>query len=399
MPLTFSTNRNSPVSFNNFDADTFLADFSFREVLTADTTYYVRTDGNDSNDGLTDAAGGAFLTVTHAIDVIQSIDLNQHLLTLHIGTGTWTGGPYQINNIYGNRDGTTGLVVEGNGSANTSISLQFDLFTNATVQAMKLDAGTGDSFASLWVGEHSEVFIGDDVIFNATVTINTDIYAYDYGAVTPKTSTYSVRGAGTRSSHVRVEGCARYNASLQATAIAVSNTPTFSVGFVRAKYGAQITLGDSFTSSGTITGKQFDLTGSAITFNGAITNLPGSGGVYKGVTVITDSQLYTSQTMTTPTVGGGVYLADVYGASGSTPHYGYLRLRVDDATGASEDATWRFGSITAGTHADTFSVSQTAVSFAVGSFPNAVNDAAAAGVGVAVGQLYRNGSILMVRIA
>ena len=60
-----------------------------REVLTADRTYYVRTDGSDSNDGLTDSSGGAFLTIGKAEEEAAKIDANGFDVTIKLGTGTW----------------------------------------------------------------------------------------------------------------------------------------------------------------------------------------------------------------------------------------------------------------------------------------------------------------------
>lgn len=60
-----------------------------REMLSSNRTYYVRTDGSDSNDGLTDSAGGAFLTAAKANAVVAAIDKNGYDITVQFGVGTW----------------------------------------------------------------------------------------------------------------------------------------------------------------------------------------------------------------------------------------------------------------------------------------------------------------------
>lgn len=55
------------------------------------TTYYVRTDGNNSNAGTTDSAGGAWLTIQKAADTMVAGD------TVIIGNGTYVSGSIAIS--------------------------------------------------------------------------------------------------------------------------------------------------------------------------------------------------------------------------------------------------------------------------------------------------------------
>lgn len=61
----------------------------FREKLTAPRTYYVRTDGSDSNDGLSNTAGGAFLTIQKAIDSASALDNGGYLITIRVADGAY----------------------------------------------------------------------------------------------------------------------------------------------------------------------------------------------------------------------------------------------------------------------------------------------------------------------
>jgi hypothetical protein len=63
-----------------------------REILTGSRTYYVRTDGSNSNNGLANTSGGAWLTLQKAMDVIAgSIDLSGFNVTVNVVDGTYTG--------------------------------------------------------------------------------------------------------------------------------------------------------------------------------------------------------------------------------------------------------------------------------------------------------------------
>lgn len=62
-----------------------------RRRLSVNQTYYVRTDGSDSNTGMANTAGGAFLTIQKAIDTVyNTLDLNGQVAIVQVADGTYT---------------------------------------------------------------------------------------------------------------------------------------------------------------------------------------------------------------------------------------------------------------------------------------------------------------------
>ena len=91
-----------------------------RETLAANRTYYVRTDGSDSNDGLTNSSGGAFLTIQHAVNVARALDLAIYTVTIQVGAGTFAEN-VSIGPLVGGANTATPLIILGAGYASTTI--------------------------------------------------------------------------------------------------------------------------------------------------------------------------------------------------------------------------------------------------------------------------------------
>lgn len=69
-----------------------------RELLTTSRIYYVRTDGNDGNDGLSNTPAGAFRTPQRAWDeVSQKIDIGGQAVTINISGTTYSAGITDAN--------------------------------------------------------------------------------------------------------------------------------------------------------------------------------------------------------------------------------------------------------------------------------------------------------------
>ncbi len=62
-----------------------------RTPLTANATYYVRSDGSDANTGLANSAGGALLTLQKAVDTVALLDIGNFNVTINCSNGSVTG--------------------------------------------------------------------------------------------------------------------------------------------------------------------------------------------------------------------------------------------------------------------------------------------------------------------
>ncbi len=88
------------------------------ERLSANRTFFVRLDGSDANDGLSDSAAGAFRTVQRAVDVAAGLYCGPFAVTVRIGAGSFAEGARLF--VPGN--GNLRLTLEGAGASATTIS-------------------------------------------------------------------------------------------------------------------------------------------------------------------------------------------------------------------------------------------------------------------------------------
>lgn len=255
-----------------------------REVLAADRTYYVRTDGSDGNSGLANTSGGAFATIQKAINVaLGTLDFYGYTVTIQIADGTYNAG----GNI-GPGVGITAaskFVIKGNSTTPGNVIVTVtasDTFAAesgglVTIKDMELRTTTSGSCLSALTSGHIEF---SNIRFGSAGEHH--VLTRTLGKVIA-VGNYAIAGGGQ--CHFRaISGTIRTSSRT----ITLSGTPSFSSAFSYAEY---LGLIDSFgmTFSGSATGKRYDVsTNGVVRTNGAgSTYFPGnangstaSGGQY-----------------------------------------------------------------------------------------------------------------------
>jgi hypothetical protein len=241
-----------------------------RDVLSSNRTYYVRTDGSNSNDGLTNSAGGAFLTIAKAMTVAAALDLGGNAVTVQVGAGTYAEAVTLAPLI-----GGTGTLI---GDTTTPSNVVISATSAHAVQATNGNRAwtvRGFKLTTTTAGYGLHINNGSAITYN-----NLDFGAAAGGQITVLnvssaicTGNYSISGGAPW----HWFGDSNSTISSDADTITLSGTPAFSTAFAFANGGAMLKV-DANTFSGSATGKRYQVQNNAVIFvNGAGTSyLPGN---------------------------------------------------------------------------------------------------------------------------
>lgn len=224
-----------------------------RRSFLADKTFYVRTDGSDSNNGEADTSAGAFLTIQAAVNYLyRCVNMNGYTATVQVRTGTYA--PVEIAGVMGHGklritgDLTTpsNVVIAATTSLTNAISVSDQ--AQVLLGGLKLTATNGiglsltrQSFA--WCDglmeygacstAHFSVFQGSFLRCNAHYTIsgNSAIFLTmgNNGVFISPSRTITLTGSPTWTTIVSISHCSTANLSTSTFSGAAGGGTNYSV--------------------------------------------------------------------------------------------------------------------------------------------------------------------------
>jgi len=215
-----------------------------REKLTGPRTYYVRTDGNDANNGLANTAGSAFLTIQAAVNAVQkTIDTNGFAVGIQVADGSYTSGAV----IDGRMIGGGTLYIGGNSATPSSCTVTvsgadcFAAVNGALVDVRGFKVSTTTSGAGVLSYTHATVVVAF-MDFGNCVGAH---YEAGSGGVILPSGNYAISGGGSGHYHVGSEGMIFCGA----ITVTVVGAPTWSAYFAGCAEGSISCGGVTFTST------------------------------------------------------------------------------------------------------------------------------------------------------
>jgi len=275
-----SSNSDALVSFAAGDKQVYLtmtaAQVSLvKDPVAQDITYFVRTDGADTNDGLADTAGGAFLTIGKALSMVNG----RHVMGfatayIQIAPGTYDAPVEQITR-YG--DGRFELVGSG-----TNIDDVVVEQTGASLACFTVNGGSGYpvKFSNMKLlttqaTNGIEVIDGGSVLFGAIEfgECLTHIMVDGGSTVTIETD-YSVSGDATTHILLKNRSCLTGGGTADVTITGAPNIDTW----LKMETLSIADLSDmAITYTGAVTGTtRYSVTQNSVCIGAG--TLPGTGG-------------------------------------------------------------------------------------------------------------------------
>jgi hypothetical protein len=242
------------------------------QVLTAARTYYVRTDGSDSNNGLANTSGGAFLTIQKAINVVTPLNLNSFACTIQVGAGTYTGAvsittPFVggVPTILGDATTPANVIISTTSSSAITVS------NNAVINISGLKIQTTTSGAGVSVASGAVVNMTGKCDFGACVLSH--ILVAGGGTFSSISISYNITGASA--THVITGNVG--NITISGGTVTITGTPAFATAFAYAQNVSVIQI-NGVTFSGSATGTRYSANTNSViqTFGGGATYLPGN---------------------------------------------------------------------------------------------------------------------------
>nr|WP_278434412.1 phage tail protein [Brucella anthropi] len=251
-----------------------------QRVLDGDITLYVRSDGNDANDGMANTAAGAFRTIQRAIDVAQRRYVSAaYKITIQVGKGVYSafrlsGGASTFVEVVGDTatPSNVSIAADTSGAAVTAA-------TNSTLRVRGVKAAGGTNV--IVALDRSNIEVSDIEVGSC---VNYQLYASNNSSI-------SVTGNIACSGGARAMFCASSNGVINCSnrAVTFKNAVNFSVGTCFSNNGTMVFTGSTWTGAAFVTGPRYlaNITGLIYTEGGGANFIPGSaagsvttGGLY-----------------------------------------------------------------------------------------------------------------------
>lgn len=243
---------------------------------TATLNFYVRPDGNDANDGLSNSSGHAFLTIQGAVDAITYRYISLKQANINIANGTYAGAYFIESsiatwNLVGNVSTPASVAITA-ASPSVSGGRGFVAFSGATVVCggfafttyYESVAATGGGVLTLHDCNFTPPTSADPIVCSQGSSL------FIYG---------TVRYTGAFGSLIAGSDCSYVNIGNASVSFIASGTTSFTTGFVNCSACSSARIVPTNTSfSGTVTGPRYSVTlnGVLITGGSGATYLPGN---------------------------------------------------------------------------------------------------------------------------